>query len=338
MPRVVGCDPGTSSLDLLLLEDGLVIEQARVTPETFARDADILRTTLRSWEPIDLIAGPSGYGVPLIVSDQITENDIELMSFVRPNDRDRGVGVIGFRGWVRQLLALGIPTVFLPGLVHLPTVPPHRKVNTIDLGTPDKLCVAALALRQHESPLSDAIFAVVEVGSAFTSVLVVSHGKLVDASSGTRGPIGLRNAGTWDGEVAYGLSPLSKDDLFRGGVRDLGDSGEPAFRESLRKHVAALRSVTPFDAITLSGSGLLDPAVRQWCLEALDGLGTLHDLPSLPGSWVKHAAQGAALLADGLAGGENADLVDTLELRHASGTILDGVCVRPIPFPWTNLP
>jgi predicted butyrate kinase (DUF1464 family) len=309
-----------------------------LTPEVFASNPDLLLETLSAWSPIDRIAGPSGYGVPLVDSRDVTENDIELMSFVRPSDRDRQVGVAGFRVWVRQLIRSEIPTIFLPGLIHLPTVPPHRKANTIDLGTPDKLCVAALALRLHDTDPSESTFAVVEVGSAFTSILIVERGKLVDAASGTRGPIGLRCAGGLDGEVAYGLSPLSKADLFRGGLRDLGAIGPNAFRESLRKHVAGLQSVTDFKVIYLSGSGILETEVRRSCQAALAGLGAIRELPSLRGAWVKHAAQGAALLADGLAGGVNADLIDTLELRRASGTILDAVEVRTIPFPWTTFP
>jgi predicted butyrate kinase (DUF1464 family) len=38
---------------------------------------------------------------------------------------------------------------------------------------------------------------------------------------------------------------------------------------------------------------------------------------------VKHAAQGAALIANGLAGGPLAPLVDSLRLRDAGGTVLD---------------
>jgi predicted butyrate kinase (DUF1464 family) len=41
----------------------------------------------------------------------------------------------------------------------------------------------------------------------------------------------------------------------------------------------------------------------------------------------KQAAQGAALVADGLAGGRSAPLVDTLGLREASGTVLDHLYV-----------
>ena len=41
----------------------------------------------------------------------------------------------------------------------------------------------------------------------------------------------------------------------------------------------------------------------------------------------KQAAQGAALLADGLAGGASAPLVDALGIREASGTVLDHLYV-----------
>ena len=41
----------------------------------------------------------------------------------------------------------------------------------------------------------------------------------------------------------------------------------------------------------------------------------------------KQAAQGAALIADGLAGGRSAALVDALGIREASGTVLDHLYV-----------
>jgi predicted butyrate kinase (DUF1464 family) len=320
--RVVGTDPGTSSLDLLLLADGAVAGQARLTPEALRADPGLLVATLRGWGPIDLVAGPSGYGLPLVRGEAITERDIDLMTLVRPDERGADVGVIGFRGWVSALLASGLPAVFLPGGVHLPTIPAHRKANAIDLGTADKVAVVALALRMGEGPPAGATFAVVEVGSAFTAVLVVQGGRLVDAAAGTRGPIGARSGGAWDGEAACWLSPLSKADLFRGGLADLGSEGPDAFRESLVKHVAGLQAVTPFRRIYLSGARA--DLAGGW----LDRFGEVVPLPNLPGAWVKHAAQGAALLADGLAGGRNADLVEAMELRRASGTALDGLRPR----------
>ena len=327
MARVVGTDPGTSSLDLLLLVDGVVADQARVLPVEFQNDPDVLDAVLRRWEPLDLIAGPSGYGLPLVRAETLTQRDLELMSLVRPDERGDALGVIGFRSWVRAFVATGLPVVFLPGVIHLPTVPPHRKVNTIDLGTPDKLAVAALALRhdaaQRGGNLGDSTFAVVEIGTAFSAVLVVSEGRLVDASAGTRGPIGLRSGGAWDGEVACWRSPLSKNDLFRGGLVDLGGDGPAVFRESLTRHVAGLRAVTPFDRIYLSGAAAGQFQIAALVAAALATFGGPTPLPPLPGAWVEHAAQGSALLADGLVGGPNADLVASLQLREASGTVHD---------------
>jgi predicted butyrate kinase (DUF1464 family) len=331
--RVVGTDPGTSSLDLLLLVDGVVHDQARLAPETLRADPGALISTLERWAPLDLVAGPSGYGLPLVTGVDLTEGHLDQMSVIRPDERGRGSGLIGFRAWVRALAGSGLPVVFLPGGIHLPTIPGYRKLNAIDMATPDKVAVAALALWADGSARggedSPATFAVVELGSAFSAVLVIAGGRLVDAAAGTRGPIGVRSGGTWDGEVAYWRSPLSKNHLFRGGLCDLGPEGPDAFRESLVKHVAGLRAVTPFDRIYLSGIAAARSEIAQLAIEALCPLGAVFPLASLPGAWVKHAAQGAALLADGLAGGRHAGLVESLALRAAAGTVWDHL--RPPP-------
>ncbi|AGA29112.1 putative butyrate kinase [Singulisphaera acidiphila DSM 18658] len=329
MVRVVGTDPGTSSLDLLLLADGAVVGQERLSPGTLQRDPEALVSLLRAWLPIDLIAGPSGYGLPLVRGEALTERHLEEMSLVRPDQRGIDAGVLGFRSWVRALATSGLPVLFLPGGVHLPSIPAYRKANTIDLGTADKVAVTALALQadaaDRGADFSESTFAVVELGSAFSAVMIVSRGRLVDAAAGTRGPIGVRSGGCWDGEVAYWRSPLSKESLFRGGLIDLGPEGPDAFRESLTKHVAGLKAVTPFDRIYLSGALAERPDLAALARAALEPLGTLIPLRSLSGAWVKHAAQGAALLADGLAGGHHAGLVASLELANASGTVWDGL-------------
>jgi len=323
--RVVGTDPGTSSLDVILLVDGSTAAQARFLPQQIAGGVHELLDLLQNWSPLDLIAAPSGYGLPLIRGDRLTEDHIDQMSLIRLEERGRSSGVIGLRSMARSLAASGFPVVFLPGGFHLPTIPAHRKAGSVDLGTADKVCVAALALwanGQHTgTPFENSTFAVVEVGSAFTAVLVVAGGRLVDAACGTRGPIGLRSRGLWDGEMAYWLCPLSKSDLFRGGLEDLGELGPAAFRESLTKHLAGLRAVTAFETIYLSGEGLKRPEILEIATAAAAEVGRPVPLPSLPGTWVKHAAQGSALLADALAGGIHSELARALELESASGEL-----------------
>ena len=52
MPRVAGCDPGTSSLDILAVEDGRVLGQVRIEPDELRADPTLpvqwLRETGRS--------------------------------------------------------------------------------------------------------------------------------------------------------------------------------------------------------------------------------------------------------------------------------------------------
>src|SRR4029077_6126312 len=107
----------------------------------------------------------------------------------------------------------GAPLIFLPGGLHLPTIPAHRKAGAVDVGTADKVAVAALALWFDAAKSGDfarSRFAAGEIGSAFSAILVVDRGRLVDAAAGTRGPLGLQSGGCWDGELAYWHSPLSK--------------------------------------------------------------------------------------------------------------------------------
>ena len=324
MARVVGSDPGTSSLDLLLLDDGLVADQVRLLPEQSRDDPGVLARVLDDWSPVDLVAAPSGYGLPLVRGESFTEDHLDQMSLVRPDERGHAGGIGGFRTWVRTFVSSGLPIVFLPGGFHLPTIPAHRKANAIDLGTADKVAVAALALwfdAQDTGSFARSTFAVVEIGSAFSAILVIASGRLVDVSAGTRGPIGLQSGGAWDGEIAYWKSPLSKNDLFRNGLKDLGSIGLDAFRESLIKHTAGLHAVTPFERIYLSGRGFERADVFQVADDALSRFGTRILLPALPGAWVKHAAQGSAVLADALAGEHFTPLGDSLEISSARGSV-----------------
>lgn len=323
MPRVAGCDPGTSSLDILALEDGRAVAQVRIEPDELRADPTLPVRWLREHGPFDLVAGPSGYGLPLVRAADCTEQQLALMSLVRPDERGaKGVG--GFSAAARALRDSGLPVVFLPGVIHLPTVPAHRKLNKIDLGTADKLCVAALALAQHNR---DGPALVVEFGSAFTALVVLKDRQVVDGLGGTSGPLGGMCGGAWDGEAAYLLSPLAKADLFRGGIADIPDRdlALTAFRESFGKAVAALLVNHGFQDVYYGGTLFrTHPEFTQAALgELARSFYRLHCAGDLPGAWVKHAAQGAALIAEGLCGGTFAPLVESLKLREASGTVLD---------------
>ena len=66
MPRVVGLDPGTQSVDLCGLDDGRVFLEASIGADDARRAPAALVDRLEAALPLDLIAAPSGYGLPLV--------------------------------------------------------------------------------------------------------------------------------------------------------------------------------------------------------------------------------------------------------------------------------
>jgi predicted butyrate kinase (DUF1464 family) len=227
-----------------------------------------------------------------------------------------------------------VPLWFTPGVIHLDTVPAHRKLNRVDLGTADKVCAAALAIadqssRREREP-ADVSLVLLELGGAFTAGIAVERGQIVDGIGGSSGPIGWRAAGALDGEVAFLAGAVTKAMLFTGGIDSvighdpaLADVAREAYIEGATRAARQLRSAAPrADEIILSGRMTSEPSVRDPLLAALAGLGEVRMLTGFA-SRAKQGAQGAAVVADGLAGGTRRDLVDRLRIREAMGTVLD---------------
>jgi predicted butyrate kinase (DUF1464 family) len=100
-----------------------------------------------------------------------------------------------------------------------------------------------------------------------------------------------------------------------------------AYVEGAARAARQLRSAAPHaDEIVLSGRMTSEPAVRDALRAALAELGEVRMLAGFA-SRAKQGAQGAALVADGLAGGTRGDLVDRLRIREARGTVLDDLHV-----------
>jgi predicted butyrate kinase (DUF1464 family) len=215
------------------------------------------------------------------------------------------------------------------------------------MGTADKLCVAALGIwdqgRRLGLPAEGTAFVLLELGGFFTAALAVEHGRIVDGIGGSAGGLGYRALGTLDGEVAYALGRVRKSTLFTGGaafVAGMPDlppeelaaraAHDPRARvawealiEAATKLVAALRISAPgAREVLLSGRLGRAPAVAEALGQRLEG--TLPVRPLLGfATRVKEAAQGAALIADGLSGGAHRDVVDVMRLRGSRGSVLD---------------
>lgn len=356
--RTLGIDPGTVSFDLCCLDEdgGIGLDQSIPSPE-LAHDPSVLIHAVQACRPFDLAAGPSGYGVPLLMGHEIGAHEMALMMLVRPDEQNKKVGVGGLSHLIRELIATGAPLVFTPGVIHLPTVPLHRKANRIDMGTADKVCSVAAAIvdqaRHWHIDYRETSFILLELGGAFSAAIAVDGGQIIDGMGGSSGPMGVRAAGAMDGELAYLLGDgVTKNTIFSGGALDMaGDEANAipfeqwinhpqlnaawqAWLESIVKSAFALSAVLPRPReILLSGRMSALPAILDEVAARLRPLAPTRCLVGLTDAQgqplqSKSAAQGAALIANGLAGGHYQPLVESMRLREASGTVLDYLHVR----------
>lgn len=343
MPRVAGVDPGTVSFDLCVLEDGEPVVEQVFETGSLSQDSRPLLDALNAHGPYTLVYGPSGYGLPLVAAAEVGERELAEMVLVRPDEARVEAGIGGMRSLLRSLARSGLPIVFGPGVIHLPTVPRHRKYNRIDMGTADKVCAAACAIvdqstRRAVAPHETAMV-MLELGGGFTAALAIDAGQIVDGVGGSSGPLGMRAAGALDGELAYLLGPaLGKNTLYSGGALDPAGAlhltdlesvwasdahaeGWTALVEAAVKAVRALAvSVPAPHEIIVSGRLARLPGLIARLASSLEALAPVVAL--VPGQ-ASTAARGGALLADGLAGGRNTALAKALRIREASGSALD---------------
>src|SRR3954468_18267268 len=350
-PRVAGIDPGTISFDLCALDGGPALRETSFPSAALGRDPAPLVDALAAHGPFDLVLGPAGYGLPLVPADRVGERELALMVLVRADEPAARVGIAGMRTIIRALLAAGVPLVFAPGAIHLPTVPEHRKWNRIDMGTADKVASAALGIADQAERLGigheETAFVLLELGGAFSAGLAVDCGRIVDGLGGSAGPIGARGCGALDAEAAYLIgAALSKRTVFSGGAldpqgeldlsqgldalrRDPGHrDGWLALEEGAAKAALALTISAPAPReILVSGRLAQAPGVIAALGDRLAAVAPVRAVAGA-GAGPSAAAHGAAVLADGLAGGRYAALVDRLGVAEASGSALDHLRVH----------
>ncbi len=329
MAVAVGIDAGTSSFDVFALENGKPLLRRRFFTSEVCRNPTLVLNALREIEP-DVIAGMSGYGLPVKRFGDLTDQDIVLMTL---NFDETIMGLRKLIDLVRR--EFGDIAWTIPGIIHLPTVPKHRKFNRIDMGTSDKLCSVALAIHQLSRegvPYEDQNFVLVEAGYGFNAFVAVKGGKVVDGIGGTSGFPSFSSIGSLDGELAYLLSDFPKSMLFHGGLRsmlkdmgidadldDLPDFAVEWMCEFILKGIRAVSvSLKDFNVVV---SGRFFDLYYQDFVEITG----VHALKLEGFGIAKNSAEGAAIIADGLHGGKFEDVVEVLEIRKAEGTVLDHI-------------
>ncbi len=312
----LGVDYGTGSWKTALLgEVGPPERQAFTSPDevrAYIEEIDRRHPGL----PIVL---PSGFGVPLTRVQELDDRDRFEIALRREAPAERGLS-----RFLLALQATRLNAYCIPAIKLLPSVPIHRKINRVDMGTSDKLCAAAYFIsRSHErgTRLDEIDFILLEVGEAFRAIVAVRSGRIVDGLGGTAGGIGPRCRGRIDGELAYLYEWDSKELIYRGGARDIeerfGSYGDGAFWEELEKDLLAFLQFYGLKAIIVAGRR------KQ---EIVRGLGRRFQMQARDENDEGfEAAAGAALLAEGIAGGRQEPLVTHLGLRDVTDRTLDWV-------------
>src|SRR2546428_12914021 len=86
MPRVIGIDPGTVSIDLCGLDDGrLFLDRSWPTAEALADPAPFV-AELEAAGPPDLVVRPSGGGLPITRGQDITEGALRHAFLAAPGE------------------------------------------------------------------------------------------------------------------------------------------------------------------------------------------------------------------------------------------------------------
>jgi predicted butyrate kinase (DUF1464 family) len=345
--RVIGIDPGTGSFDFFGMEKERVIIDTTIPVPEVAQNPNILVDTVRSILPLDMIVGPSGYGLPVTPIKDITERELTMMV---PDDKSIPL-YDGIRMVIRLMKAEGFPVYFTPGVIHLPTVPAYRKANKMDMGTADKVCCVALAIRDQAElygiDYRETSFILVEMGYAFNAVIGVEGGKIVDGFGGTSGGPGFLTLGSMDSELAMRLGKFPNIVLFSGGAKDVSrkddltpeemakapDKYSAAWNtilESVTKGVAAMTvSVSKPREILLSGRLSRIPEIADALTTRLTRFGKVRQVRR-EATVAKEAAEGAYIIGEGLPGGRYKGIVGSLKLREARGTMYDYVLLKGV--------
>jgi predicted butyrate kinase (DUF1464 family) len=265
-------------------------------------------TTLHLAIPIVL---PSGLGIPVTRVEEILDQDIEEMTLRPGRPAAEGLGLFLAEARRRSLRAFCIPGVKL-----LPTVPPYRKLNRLDLGASDALCAAAWAIHCLEAtgrPHAVCDFVLLHTRIGSRSLLVIRGGHIVDGIGSTPDQAAQRGV-----PPAFASLPGGSPGRRMADTSSCApDIDQEAFWETVQKEALGLLGFHKL-------SELIPTGVRR--VEFSQALATrlpLVQLPATPDGY--EAALGAAIIAAGLTGGPTAPLVEHLRLREARERALDWI-------------
>ncbi|MBY9019666.1 MAG: DUF1464 family protein [Candidatus Lokiarchaeota archaeon] len=351
MNKVLGIDPGSLTWDFFALKGKEVILDSSISTKEVIEEPSKAISIIKSIKNLDLIVAPSGFGLPLKNVKDITEKDI-FLTLLKFNKKEREQ-LVGLGEVLRLIKAENLPGIIIPGVKHLPTIPRYRKINKIDMGTADKLCTVVTGIRDQIERLeiqpANANFIMVELGHGFSAVLAIENGQVIDGIGGSN-IMGFKACGGLDGELAYLIKNIKKNTIYGGGLSSISGNRDltlnqftklvnndhqtrlafDAYISDLTKAIFAIySSFSHKDIITellLAGRCAENRIIRDEISNSLKGFLTVK-LMQTYGKISKHAAQGAAFIANGLLGGEFGPIVNNLKIKEAKGSVLDDIYI-----------
>ncbi|MEM3678096.1 MAG: DUF1464 family protein [Candidatus Bathyarchaeia archaeon] len=221
------------------------------------------------------------------------------------------------------------------------------------MGTADKTCVALYAAwdqaEEYGIRYDETSLICIEMGFGYNAALAVERGCIIDGVGGTifPGPSYLA-LGQMDGELAYILGGFSKLKLFEGGttfiaaqrILELEDFisnldkdnyrlAWRSFTEGVVKAVAMLWQSFNEEPMEIMLTGRLSRSeeLRRNLEELLHEKFNVNVRRPSHNFAVeaKEAAQGAALMANGIEGGRYEELIEVMRIKEAAGTVFDHI-------------
>ena len=348
---VLGVDPGSKSWDFFGLKGNEIILDTSIPSKEIVQEPQKVINLIRSIKNLDLMVAPSGFGLPLKDVKDLTEKDIffTLLKFEKEDQKK----LLGLGEILRLIKAEPTKAVIVPGVKHLPTVPNYRKINKIDMGTADKLCTAVVGIRDqietYQVKPEESNFIMVEIGYGFTAVLAIENGQIIDGIGGSN-IMGFRACGSLDGELAYLIEKIHKENIYKGGVASIAGYSDLSLKEitllaekdmqvktALKAYISSVKKAVfgisssfsnkrKVKEILLAGRGSELRYIKDRIERGLRDIAPVRIMKTYS-QIAKRAAQGATFIANGLMGGNFKHIVNNLRIKQASGSILDDIFI-----------
>ncbi|MBN2518163.1 MAG: DUF1464 family protein [Candidatus Altiarchaeota archaeon] len=314
---VLGIDPGTSRWGFVFMEGGEIKKETAIeTSKIRKKPGTVLDLALKA----DLVVAPSGYGLPIKKVSELNERDFHELLLKRKNEKT----VMSLESVLRSFKENNVPAYVIPGVKHLKSVPVFRKVNKMDMGTPDKLCATVFGIENQAKRLDleygGAFFVLCELGSAFNAFIAVEGGLIVDGIGGTIASSGSKGHGALDGELCYLMGGIGKEELYKGGMDYLEEDIALAyFFDGVLKDINRIMMSTKPVEIVVSGQkgNEVFDYIRTIIKDVIPVVQLGNDTKA------SSASIGAAMIASALAGEAYVDLIKHMGLREAGGSIFD---------------